>query len=812
MNKIVFIENQFNEKIVVTLPELSRLLNLSIRTIQRITRGWDTIRSYDHNGRYFSLERLAEFNSYGIWEYNDIHFSKFGNLKNTLIAIINNSIQGMDASQIRDVLGVDTRSFLYQYKDVSGIRREKLGSIYVYFSGDPGKFPEQLSRRKLNMEALAHPPLKGPTAINVLVAALKHPSFTADQLSKHLHKLGTRVKPKAIQDFFTFYGIEKKNAGFKIACLLRQIHDDTVDDISLTNVFEHPPVIRFKTTKRLCPNCKVKLKVHHTDTRKIYSLHIGAFSAHRTFMYCPVCKKIHPPEEPEEMVPQFSNVGYDVIVFIGRLIFQKHHTIKETLAVLERRNIYISSSEVAYLAQKFIIYLSIIHYEAGLKLKMQIHNNGGYILHIDGTSEGASPHLISAIDEISNFILANVKVPGESKEQVVPFLKEIKKQYGDPLAVTSDMGRAFLSAISEVFPDRPNYICHFHFLRDTGKDLLEKQYSTIRNKLKKYGITSQLRYRLRYYFENKGENINVCQINQVTETTKQIFITENRIIKQVCYILILWALDGKNHGNGFGFPFDRPHAEFYKRLCLLFEKLNGFQARCKVNKSISKIIGKLIGDLMPLVNDTELKEAFKILSEKEKVFDKLREALFIALPTTANGLNDDGEKVEIATIESKVKDFKQWLPDQKYYRKNPDYQKLIAQIDKYWDKLFSDPIIISSAEGDSLILPQRTNNILEQFFRGIRRAHRRRTGNNSMCKKLQSMFADTPLVKNLDNPDYMKILLGETKSLEEKFADIDHKKIIAKMADAGKAESKIPRRIKKLIRELEIVCSGNNVG
>jgi len=215
MEKIECIENQFFEKIVVTLPELSRLLNVSIRTIQRLTREWDTIRSYDHNGRYFSLERLAEFNSYGIWEYSNIHFSKFGNLKNTLVAIINNSTQGMDASQIRDVLGVDTRSFLYQYKDVSALKREKLGGNYVYFSSDPGKFTEQLSRRKINMEAVSSPPLKGIIAINVLVAAIKYPGFTAEELSKHLHKLSIKVKPETIQDFFKFYGIEKKTTDLR---------------------------------------------------------------------------------------------------------------------------------------------------------------------------------------------------------------------------------------------------------------------------------------------------------------------------------------------------------------------------------------------------------------------------------------------------------------------------------------------------------------------------------------------------------------------------------------------------------------------
>jgi uncharacterized protein YbaR (Trm112 family) len=589
-----------------------------------------------------------------------------------------------------------------------------------------------------------------------------------------------------------------------VLCLLRQLLDDTIDSLSLGNVFTQPPVVYFKTAKDFCPKCQAKLKVHHTDTRKVYSLHIGVFNAHRTFLYCPDCSTVYPAEEFKKIVPPYSNVGYDVIVFIGRLIFDEHHTLMETVAALESRNIPVSSSEVAYLAQKFIIYLSILHQEAVLRLKMHIEQNGGYILHIDGTSEGASPHLISAIDEVSNFVLANVKVPGESKEQVVPFLKEIKEQYGGPLAVSSDMGRAFLSAISEVFPDKPNYICHFHFLRDIGKDLLEKEYSIIRNKLKKYGIAPQLRYRLRYYF-NKTEDINVAQINQIIETTKPIEIKDSRIIKQVCHILLLWALDGKNQGNGFGFPFDRPHGEFYKRLCLLFQKLKSFQKKC-IDKPMLKIIEKITGDLMPLINDIECSKAFQTLTEKEKVFDKLRQALSIALPTTADGLNDNGENVEIATIENNVKVFKEWILFEKYYHKNKDYQKLTGQIEKYWDKLFSDPIRISSSDGDYFIQPQRTNNLMEQFFRSIRRAHRRTTGNNSMCKKLQSMLADTPLIKNLDNPVYMKAILNGKKSLKDKFAEIDYKKVIAKMKDVKKMESKIPVKIKNLIRKNESMC------
>ncbi len=210
MSTLQSVENHFIEKKVLTLQSLARLLSASVRTVQRVISPLDTIRSYDHNGRYFSLEKLARFDSIGIWEYNNIHFSKFGTLKSTLVAIINNSTRGMDASQIKDVLGMDTRSFLFQYKDVSGIKREKIGNHYVYFSSDKNRFSEQLANREQGLVSPAKAPLEGIAAIRVLVETIKYPDFTFEQLSKHLSTQGLKIKPQVIEDFFIFYGIEKK--------------------------------------------------------------------------------------------------------------------------------------------------------------------------------------------------------------------------------------------------------------------------------------------------------------------------------------------------------------------------------------------------------------------------------------------------------------------------------------------------------------------------------------------------------------------------------------------------------------------------
>ncbi len=57
--------------------------------------------------------------------------------------------------------------------------------------------------------------------------------------------------------------------------------------------------------------------------------------------------------------------------------------------------------------------------------------------------------------------------------------------------------------------------------------------------------------------------------------------------------------------------------------------------------------------------------------------------------------------------------------------KNADYVKLVAQIDKYWHKLFCDPITVLTPDGGTVILqPQRTNNILERFFRDLKSLQR----------------------------------------------------------------------------------------
>ncbi len=131
---------------------------------------------------------------------------------------------------------------------------------------------------------------------------------------------------------------------------------------------------------------------------------------------------------------------------------------------------------------------------------MNLH--GGYILHIDGTVEGSSPHLISVLDGISEIVLDNIKTPSENSEYLIPFLQKIKKTYGDPVATVSDMHKGILKAIGEVFKGVPSFVCHYHFLADLGKDFFGKEHDVLRNRLSYHGTKGKLNAQAR-----KIENI-----------------------------------------------------------------------------------------------------------------------------------------------------------------------------------------------------------------------------------------------------------------------------------------------------------------
>lgn len=203
--------------------------------------------------------------------------------------------------------------------------------------------------------------------------------------------------------------------------------------------------------------------------------------------------------------------------------------------------------------------------------------------------------------------------------------------------------------------------------------------------------------------------------------------------------------------------------------------------------------------LNKVLTDVALKKLVSRIQEKISLFDELREAMRIANPETHQGLNDEGDD-DIKTIAGRVKKFRYSTPVETLASNDIRYHKMVKQIDKYWDKLFADPIQVDTPNGKITLQPQRTNNLMEQSFRFLKRDGRKKSGLHSLTKTLTGMIADTPWVRNLKNPDYVNILLKGKTSLADRFADIDIRLVRQEEKKNAERWKKYPKRMRRLFK------------
>jgi len=357
------------------------------------------------------------------------------------------------------------------------------------------------------------------------------------------------------------------------------------------------------------------------------------------------------------------------------------------------------------------------------------------------------------------------------------------------------MGAAILKAVKDVFPKIPDYICHFHFLKDIGKDLLGHDYGTLRRHLKTHAIRSHLRKTAKGLKKAIDADPDILHCLHDYLESKPLHEAKMLLMPLVMvYLIICWVLEAKQGSHGFGFPFDRPHFDFYRRLQEAYPDLLELKPKMANNATLLPL-----APISKVLTDQALAGTVFRMQDKVEIFDQLREVMRIAQPDSSNGLNDEGDP-DITTIKERVTRFRHSEKIKELAATNITYRKMVKQIDKYWDKLFADPIQVVTNSGTVTLQPQRTNNILEQFFRDLKRNDRKRSGNHALSKTLKTMMAQTPLVKNLDNPQYMEIVLNGKASLAERFAAIDIIQVRKAHTEAQQSTQRYPKRMAEVFK------------
>lgn len=204
----------FGRRKIMTLGEVAEFIHSSIHTARRRLKHWQAVNSYNHNGRYYTLPDVPEFDGNGLWRWRGVFFSQYGNLKQTVVALVQRSPAGLDAGELRSLLGLNTRSFLSAFAADPRLRREKTQGQFVYYGADAAVYNGQRERRGLRQAAGRQP--TPSEAIAILVEKIKYPALSDEALSRQLRKQKVVVEAGAIQNFFLRHGLTEKKTPHSI--------------------------------------------------------------------------------------------------------------------------------------------------------------------------------------------------------------------------------------------------------------------------------------------------------------------------------------------------------------------------------------------------------------------------------------------------------------------------------------------------------------------------------------------------------------------------------------------------------------------
>ncbi len=200
----------FGREKVMTIKDLKKRMMVSEITVRRKLKASGAITSYNKNGSYYTLPHIPVFDSYGLWSYKDIRFSKYGNMHQTIIELVNESCCGLDAGTIGELIGYPPHSLLNNLHDKSLIERDKLQGRYVYFSIEEGLYKSQRHQYDTLQEQSGQDDMPCTTTVRLLIERIKRPKSSLPELVRTLQKEKINISELQAKRFFEKHGLEKK--------------------------------------------------------------------------------------------------------------------------------------------------------------------------------------------------------------------------------------------------------------------------------------------------------------------------------------------------------------------------------------------------------------------------------------------------------------------------------------------------------------------------------------------------------------------------------------------------------------------------
>jgi hypothetical protein len=190
------------------------VLTCSISNARLKIKQWQAYTSYNQNGKYYTLPQVPLFDQYGLWRYKDIGFSRYGNLKKTIIHLVKASPAGLSGRQLGEILKLSPQSFLHHFRKSPGLYREKYDGVFVYFSDVDYIFEKQVNQRSSHICRSAIVTISDTEAILILVAIIRQHGISAEEIAALSEIKKSGIKLDKIKGFMEYHSLLKKIPDF----------------------------------------------------------------------------------------------------------------------------------------------------------------------------------------------------------------------------------------------------------------------------------------------------------------------------------------------------------------------------------------------------------------------------------------------------------------------------------------------------------------------------------------------------------------------------------------------------------------------
>jgi hypothetical protein len=228
-----------------------------------------------------------------------------------------------------------------------------------------------------------------------------------------------------------------------------------------------------------CPHCGHPMHADYANRRTLHTLdgviRLNLTIRRCTHSGCKAHKRPYRPEAEGALALPHHEFGLDVIALIGCLRYTEHRSIPEIRVHLAGRGLKIAERTVTNLLDRYDELLAV-RLGDDQRLKQALAKHGRAILAIDGLQPDVGHEVLWVIrDCLSGEILLAKSLLSARQEDLAALLSAVKKACPVPVVgIVSDGQHSIRKAVAAEFPKVPHQLCQFHYLREAGRLVYEK--------------------------------------------------------------------------------------------------------------------------------------------------------------------------------------------------------------------------------------------------------------------------------------------------------------------------------------------------